>query len=56
MQLEGGSGAPTDPYSLFKPREIFSLLNRATQVVFEGVPSFPDAGRMWRIVDKFAVT
>ena len=28
------------------------LLNRATQLIFEGVPSFPDAGRLWRIVDK----
>ena len=24
------------------------LLNAATQLVFEGVPSFPDAGRLWR--------
>jgi len=32
------------------------MLNRATQVVFEGVPSHPDAGRMWRVVDKFKVT
>jgi len=32
------------------------LLNRATQLVFEGVPSHPDAGRMWRAVDKYEVT
>ena len=32
------------------------LLNRATQVVFEGVPTFPDAGRMWDIVQKHKVT
>ena len=32
------------------------LLNGATQVVFEGVPSFPTASRLWEIVDKYAVT
>ncbi|KAI3436087.1 hypothetical protein D9Q98_002145 [Chlorella vulgaris] len=31
------------------------LLNRATQVVFEGVPTYPDAGRCWQIVDKYQV-
>ncbi len=28
----------------------------ATQVMFEGVPTFPDAGRFWEIVDKHAVS
>jgi len=32
------------------------MLNRATQLVFEGVPSYPDAGRLWRAVDKYEVT
>jgi len=32
------------------------LLNGATQIIFEGVPTFPDAGRLWEIVDKHAVT
>merc|ERR1719198_1805925 len=32
------------------------MLNRATQVVFEGVPSYPDNGRLWRIVDEHQVT
>ena len=32
------------------------MLNRATQLVFEGVPSYPDAGRMWRAVDKYSVS
>eukprot|EP00899_Mesostigma_viride_P012600 jgi/Mesvir1/21340/Mv10023-RA.2 len=32
------------------------LLNGATQVVFEGVPTYPDAGRCWEIVDKYQVT
>ena len=32
------------------------MLNRATQLVFEGVPSHPDAGRMWRAVDKYSVS
>ena len=26
------------------------------QVIFEGVPTFPDAGRMWQIVSKHGVT
>mmetsp|Transcript_20100 Transcript_20100/g.45501 ORF Transcript_20100/g.45501 Transcript_20100/m.45501 type:complete len:728 (-) Transcript_20100:312-2495(-) len=32
------------------------LLNGATQVVFEGVPSYPTASRLWEVVDKYAVT
>ena len=32
------------------------MLNGATQIVFEGVPSWPDAGRLWRIVDQHKVT
>lgn len=32
------------------------LLNGATQVVFEGVPSYPDASRLWQVVDKYAVS
>ncbi len=27
----------------------------ATSVMFEGVPTYPDAGRFWKIVDKFQV-
>ena len=32
------------------------MLNGATQVFFEGVPTFPDAGRMWDVVDRWGVT
>ncbi|KAJ9505183.1 hypothetical protein QJQ45_024879 [Haematococcus lacustris] len=32
------------------------LLNCATQVIFEGVPSWPDPGRCWDIVDKYQVS
>lgn len=32
------------------------LLNGATQVMFEGVPTWPDAGRFWNIVDKYKVS
>jgi acetyl-CoA synthetase len=32
------------------------LCNGATSVMFEGVPTFPDAGRFWHMVDKFKVT
>ena len=31
------------------------LCNRATAVVFEGVPNYPDHGRFWDVVDKHAV-
>lgn len=32
------------------------LLAGATSVIFEGVPTYPDAGRFWRVVDKHKVT
>ena len=32
------------------------LLNGATTVMFEGVPSYPDYGRFWSIVEKHNVT
>ena len=32
------------------------LLNGATSVMFEGVPTFPDAGRFWEVVEKHKVT
>ncbi len=32
------------------------LLNGATSVIFEGIPTYPDAGRFWEIVDKYKVT
>ncbi len=28
----------------------------ASQVLFEGVPTYPDAGRCWQLVDKLKVT
>lgn len=31
------------------------LLNGATSVMFEGVPTFPDAGRFWQVIDKHKV-
>jgi len=31
------------------------LANGATTLVFEGVPTYPDAGRFWQVVDKHAV-
>ncbi|MCH2225022.1 MAG: acetate--CoA ligase [Crocinitomicaceae bacterium] len=31
------------------------LLSGATSVIFEGVPTYPDAGRFWQICDKFKV-
>lgn len=32
------------------------LLNGATSVLFEGVPSYPDFGRFWEIVEKHSIT
>jgi acetyl-CoA synthetase len=32
------------------------LANGATSIMFEGVPTYPDAGRFWHIVDKFKAT
>jgi acetyl-CoA synthetase len=32
------------------------LANGATTVIFEGVPSYPDTGRFWQVVDKHKVT
>jgi len=32
------------------------LCNGATSLMFEGIPTFPDAGRFWQIVEKFKVT
>ena len=32
------------------------LLAGASSVIFEGVPTFPDAGRFWNIIDKHNVT
>lgn len=32
------------------------LLNGSTQVMFEGVPTFPDAGRFWDTIDHYNVT
>lgn len=31
------------------------LLNGATSILFEGVPSYPDYGRFWEIVEKYKV-
>ena len=31
------------------------LANGATTLMFEGVPTWPDAGRMWQVVDRHAV-
>jgi acetyl-CoA synthetase len=31
------------------------LLNGATTLMFEGIPTFPDAGRFWQVIDKHQV-
>jgi acetyl-CoA synthetase len=37
-------------YLLYGP-----LLSGATTLMFEGIPTFPDAGRFWQVVDKHGV-
>ncbi|MBX7056872.1 MAG: acetate--CoA ligase [Leptospirales bacterium] len=37
-------------YILYGP-----LSNGATSIMFEGVPTYPDAGRFWDVVDKYQV-
>ncbi len=32
------------------------MANGATSLMFEGVPTYPDAGRFWNVCDKFGVT
>lgn len=32
------------------------LLNGATGIIFEGTPTYPDAGRFWEVVEKYGVT
>ena len=32
------------------------LLTGATSIMFEGVPTYPDAGRFWQVIDKYNVT
>ncbi len=32
-----------------------ALANAATTVIFEGIPSYPDPSRFWKIIDKFKV-
>jgi acetyl-CoA synthetase len=32
------------------------LLNGSTGILFEGIPSFPDPGRFWKIIDKYSVS
>ncbi|OON18306.1 acetate--CoA ligase [Opisthorchis viverrini] len=32
------------------------MLNGATSVIFEGIPTWPDSGRCWAIVDRYKVT
>ena len=38
-------------YILYGP-----LLNGGTTVIFEGVPTYPDAGRFWEVIEKHKVT
>jgi len=32
------------------------LLSGATSIIFEGIPTFPDAGRFWQVCEKYQVT
>ena len=51
LRLTGGlprPGRTGHSYLTYGP-----LLNGATSLVFEGIPTYPDAGRWWQIVDKY---
>jgi acetyl-CoA synthetase len=37
-------------YLLYGP-----LLNGTTSLIFEGIPTYPDAGRFWQVIDKHGV-
>jgi acetyl-CoA synthetase len=37
-------------YTVYGP-----LLAGASTLMFEGIPTFPDAGRFWKVIDKFGV-
>lgn len=37
-------------YILYGP-----LLSGATSIMFEGIPTYPDAGRFWQVIDKYKV-
>ena len=32
------------------------LINGTTQVMFEGIPTYPDASRFWKVIEKFKVS
>ena len=32
-----------------------ALANGATTILFDGIPTFPDAGRFWQIIDEYSV-
>lgn len=38
-------------YSVYGP-----LANGCTNLMFEGIPTYPDGGRFWEIIDKYKVT
>lgn len=38
-------------YGIYAP-----LANGSTTLLFEGIPTFPDPGRFWQIIDKYRVT
>ncbi|SMO70893.1 acetate--CoA ligase [Fodinibius sediminis] len=38
-------------YILYGP-----LLNGASSIIFEGTPTYPDAGRLWEVCEKYGVT
>ena len=34
----------------------YTVGNGNTQIIFEGVPTFPDAGRFWQMIEKHGVS
>ena len=51
MRASASCSAPPHP----TPCGPGPMFNGSTQVIFEGVPTYPDAGRCWNVVDKYKV-
>ena len=41
---------PSNSYIVYGP-----LANGATTLMFEGIPTYPDASRFWQVIDKHKV-
>src|ERR1039458_9562494 len=49
-------GKLVDPVSMPAEAPMFIMYSSGTTVMYEGIPTYPDAGRMWRIAERLGVT